>query len=130
MKARGAHLRLGFGLATSDERLGGGWRRCSDGPWTTARARWGSGRGGEGDGVGEDLGCFQIRRWEAAGGALGDGELQTRKDTMNYYKEKMPIGSQKMRTGKSKRWVPKGGGGITGCRRNQAKPAVLLAGLR
>jgi hypothetical protein len=60
------HRGLGFRLATGDERLGGGWFRCFDGSLMTASARRGSGRGGEGDGLGEDLGCFQMRRWEAA----------------------------------------------------------------
>jgi hypothetical protein len=50
-------------------------------------ARQGPGQGGKDDGVGEDLGSFQMRRWEAAGGTPGDGDLQTREDSKNYYKK-------------------------------------------
>jgi hypothetical protein len=86
-----AHLGLGFGGGDGGphrRQLESGWHWSSDCPWMTMRARRGSGRGGEGEGVGEDLGCFRIRWQESAEGAPGDGELQTKKDTMIYYKEK------------------------------------------
>jgi hypothetical protein len=74
---RGAHrIWLGFVSPAASSGSGRGHHRCFEGSWTMEAARQGLRWGGEGDRLGEDLGCFQKMEGEVAGAAMGGGGLR------------------------------------------------------